>query len=186
MTEITRRDFVRTSAIGGLAAAAGARRGVRARAGHPARPGARPVIISSANGHEYRNGGPVTCVEHAFKLMTSGTDVLDALVAGVNIVELDPEETSVGYGGLAECRWRRATRRLLHARRQEARRRRRGARRRCVLRPAWPSPFWSTTDHHLIVGAGAQVFARNMGFTIEDDLNTPKSRGALARVEASG
>ena len=35
-----------------------------------------------------------------FKLMTSGTDVLDALVAGVNIVELDPDETSVGYGGL--------------------------------------------------------------------------------------
>src|SRR5262245_25532327 len=33
-----------------------------------------------------------------------------------------------------------------------------------------------TTDHHLIVGAGAQTFARNMGFTIEDDLNTPKSR----------
>jgi N4-(beta-N-acetylglucosaminyl)-L-asparaginase len=27
------------------------------------------------------------------------------------------------------------------------------------------------------VGAGAQTFARNMGFTIEDDLNTEKSRG---------
>jgi N4-(beta-N-acetylglucosaminyl)-L-asparaginase len=26
--------------------------------------------------------------------------VLDALIAGVNIVELDPEDTSVGYGGL--------------------------------------------------------------------------------------
>jgi N4-(beta-N-acetylglucosaminyl)-L-asparaginase len=33
------------------------------------------------------------------------------------------------------------------------------------------------TDHHLIVGAGAQTFARNMGFTIEADLNTEKSRG---------
>ena len=32
--------------------------------------------------------------------MTKGTDVLDALIAGVNIVELDPEDTSVGYGGL--------------------------------------------------------------------------------------
>src|SRR5678816_4176091 len=32
------------------------------------------------------------------------------------------------------------------------------------------------TDHHLIVGAGAQLFARNMGFTIEADLNTEKSR----------
>ena len=32
------------------------------------------------------------------------------------------------------------------------------------------------TDHHLIVGKGAQDFARNMGFKIEDDLNTPRSR----------
>jgi N4-(beta-N-acetylglucosaminyl)-L-asparaginase len=34
------------------------------------------------------------------------------------------------------------------------------------------------TDHHLLVGPGAQVFARNMGFTIEDDLNTERSRRA--------
>ena len=32
------------------------------------------------------------------------------------------------------------------------------------------------TDHHLIVGKGAQDFARNMGFKIEDDLNTENSR----------
>jgi N4-(beta-N-acetylglucosaminyl)-L-asparaginase len=32
--------------------------------------------------------------------MTGGEDVLDALIAGVNIVELDPADTSVGYGGL--------------------------------------------------------------------------------------
>jgi len=32
------------------------------------------------------------------------------------------------------------------------------------------------TDHHLIVGKGAQDFARNLGFKIEDDLNTPHSR----------
>ena len=34
------------------------------------------------------------------------------------------------------------------------------------------------TDHHLLVGKGAQDFARHMGFTIEDDLNTEKSRNA--------
>jgi N4-(beta-N-acetylglucosaminyl)-L-asparaginase len=34
------------------------------------------------------------------------------------------------------------------------------------------------TDHHLIVGAGAQAFARSFGFTIEDDLNTEHSRKA--------
>ena len=32
------------------------------------------------------------------------------------------------------------------------------------------------TDHHLLVGKGAQDFARNMGFKIEDDLNTENSR----------
>ncbi len=32
------------------------------------------------------------------------------------------------------------------------------------------------TDHHLIVGEGAQKFARSMGFKIEDDLNTDESR----------
>src|SRR6185503_15876351 len=32
------------------------------------------------------------------------------------------------------------------------------------------------TDHHLLVGKGAQTFARNMGFKIEDDLNTDHSR----------
>ncbi len=36
-------------------------------------------------------------------MMTKGADVLDALVAGVNIVELDPLDDSVGYGGLTEC-----------------------------------------------------------------------------------
>jgi isoaspartyl peptidase/L-asparaginase-like protein (Ntn-hydrolase superfamily) len=32
------------------------------------------------------------------------------------------------------------------------------------------------TDHHLLVGHDAQRFARQMGFTVEDDLNTPESR----------
>jgi N4-(beta-N-acetylglucosaminyl)-L-asparaginase len=32
------------------------------------------------------------------------------------------------------------------------------------------------TDHHLIVGRDAQAFARNMGFTIDADLNTETSR----------
>ena len=36
----------------------------------------------------------------------------------------------------------------------------------------------SDTDHHLIVGRDAQRFARNMGFKIEDDLNTDRSRAA--------
>ena len=33
------------------------------------------------------------------------------------------------------------------------------------------------TDHHLLVGEGATEFARNLGFEVEDDLNTENSRG---------
>jgi len=60
----------------------------------------RPVVIASANGHQYRNGGTETCVERAFRLIVSGVDPLEALVDGVTIVELDPGDTSVGYGSL--------------------------------------------------------------------------------------
>ena len=62
--------------------------------------GLKPVVISAANGNHFKNGGKVTCVEKAFAMITDGADVLDAVIAGVNILELDPEETSVGYGGL--------------------------------------------------------------------------------------
>ena len=50
----------------------------------------RPVVIASANGNTYKNGGPRTCVHEAFLRMVQGEDVLSALIAGVNIVELDP------------------------------------------------------------------------------------------------
>ena len=56
------------------------------------RPPARPVAISSAN-----SLAPVT---RAVELMLQGTDTLDAAVEGVKIQELDPNDDSVGYGGL--------------------------------------------------------------------------------------
>ena len=33
-------------------------------------------------------------------MLKAGSDTLDAVVAGVNIVELDPHDNSVSYGGL--------------------------------------------------------------------------------------
>lgn len=138
-------------------------------------PAVKPVVISSANGNRFKNGGPITCVEKAFKMMTQGSDVLDALIAGVNIVELDPLDDSVGYGGLpnadgvvqldASC---------MHGPRKRA-----GAvgALEGVRTPSLVAQaVMDTTDHHLLVGKGAQTFARNMGFKIEDDLNTEHSR----------
>ena len=93
----TRRDIVKTGAVVPLAA--GARRTAQAPTGL-VRSGYRPVVISSANGNKFKNGGSRTAVAEAFERMTHGADLLDALIAGVNIVELDPEDDSVGYGGL--------------------------------------------------------------------------------------
>jgi N4-(beta-N-acetylglucosaminyl)-L-asparaginase len=148
-----------------------------------------PVVIASANGNHFRNGGAETCVERAFSLIASGADVLDALVAGVTIVELDPDETSVGYGGLpnlegvvqldASC---------MHGPRKRA-----GgvaALEGVATAARVAQMVLEHTDHHLIAGAGAQAFARRMGFVIQDDLNSPASRKIwqLGRrgVEAAG
>ena len=94
---VSRREFVKAGAAVSVAAAA-----PKAVAGPTVltRKATPPVVIASANGHAFKNGGPRTCVAEAFERITGGEDVLDALIAGVNIVELDPEESGVGYGGL--------------------------------------------------------------------------------------
>ncbi len=171
---LNRRELLIAGAGAGLLAASP--RGVRGQAPAVQTPGAaKPVVISSANGNVYKNGGDMTGVQKAFTLMMQGGDVLDALVAGVNILELDPEETSVGYGGLpnalgvvqldASC---------MHGPRRQA-----GgvAAIEGVRTPSLVAKaVMEQTDHHLLVGKGAQDFARDVGFKIEDDLNTEKSR----------
>ena len=135
----------------------------------------KPVVIADYSGHQFRNGGPENAVEHAFRRITAGDDVLDALIGGVNIPELDPTENGIGYGALPNadgvvqldaC--------LMH-----------GPKRRaggvaCLEGVRTPSlvakAVMDYTDHHLLVGDGAREFARAMGFTIEDDLNTEDSR----------
>ncbi len=87
--------------------------------------------------------------------MTSGADVLDALIAGVNIVELDPTDSSVGYGGLPNAdgvvqldsccmhgpkKWAGGVAAL------------EGVRSPSLVAKA----VMEKTDHHLLVGKGAQ------------------------------
>lgn len=135
----------------------------------------KPLVISSANGHKFKNGGTLTAVETAFGLITQGKDVLESLIAGVNILELDPEETSVGYGGLPNadgivqldsCCMHGPKKRAGGVAAIE------GVRTPSLVAHA----VMENTDHHLIVGRGATEFARHLGFKIEDDLNTEKSR----------
>jgi N4-(beta-N-acetylglucosaminyl)-L-asparaginase len=183
--KINRRDCVVASTAAGVAAATpraafgqapGPPKPQRAGAPRKMKPsGIRPVVISSSNGNRFKNGGTKTGVEIAFEKMTRGDDVLDALIAGVNIVELDPEDTSVGYGGLPNadgivqldsCCMHGPKKRAGGVGALE------GVRTPSLVAKA----VMEQTDHHLIVGKGAQEFARAVGFKIEDDLNTERSR----------
>jgi N4-(beta-N-acetylglucosaminyl)-L-asparaginase len=171
-TRVSRRQFVQASTAG-LAIAA-------ARPAFGSAPaiqtgGVKPVVVSSSNGNRYKNGGPVAGVQKAFDMMTKGSDVLDAVIAGVNLCELDPEDSSVGYGGLPNaegvvqldsCCMHGPTKRAGGVASIE------GVRTPSLVAKA----VLELTDHHLIVGKDAQAFARSMGFKIEDDLNTEHSR----------
>jgi N4-(beta-N-acetylglucosaminyl)-L-asparaginase len=164
-TDLSRREFLQAGAAVATAPTILIRQGVK------------PIVVASGNGYQFKNGGSETCVERAFKRMTSGDDVLDALIAGVNIVELDPLDTSVGYGGLPNAhgvvqldsccmhgpkKWAGGVAAL------------EGVRTPSVV----AQKVAAMTDHHLLVGKGAQDFARNVGLAIESDLNTDRSRAA--------
>ena len=168
--DLSRRQFVQVGAAG--AAALGA-----AASGAPAvqSSGPKPVVIASGNGNRYKNGGDEVVVERSFRMMTEGKDILESLIEGVKITELDPEDASVGFGGrpnddgvvqLDSCCMHGPNRRAGGVAGIEG-----------VRTPASVAyQVLQVTDHHLLVGKGAQDFARNLGFKVEDDLNTPRSR----------
>jgi N4-(beta-N-acetylglucosaminyl)-L-asparaginase len=183
---MNRRHFVRTATVAGVATSAAALTGSPAAAldAVPAlgrapevliRRAVRPVVISDRSGYDYRNGGPRNAVEEAFSRIVKGEDVLDALIAGVNIPELDPEETGIGYGALPnEAGVVQLDASCMHGPKKRA-----GAVAALegVRTPSRVArAVMEYTDHHLLVGQGAQDFARNLGFTIEADLNTERSR----------
>src|SRR6059058_2967347 len=172
---MNRRRFMQSSVAGGLTLAVTPRALLGQAPTVMSSKGVKPVVISSANGNVFKNGGDVTCVQKAFTMITQGSDVLDALIAGVNLVELDPTDDSVGYGGLPNaegvvqldsCCMHGPKKRAGGVAALE------GVRTPSLVAKA----VMESTDHHLLVGSGAQMFARNMGFPIEADLNTPRSR----------
>jgi N4-(beta-N-acetylglucosaminyl)-L-asparaginase len=168
-----RREFIIRSAAAGVAVTSARSAKTAPTILVPA--AVKPLVISSANGNHFKNGGEVTCVQKAFQRIARGEDVLDAVVAGVNIVELDPLDDSVGYGGLPNAEGVvQLDSSVMHGPKKQA-----GAVAAIegVRTPSLVAKAVSEqTDHHLIVGKGAQEFARSMGYKIEDDLNTPHSR----------
>ncbi len=156
---MNRREFLKTSAAGVAAAGTGS-----FAAAAPG--GSRPAVISS------RNGLPAT--EKAMGLIRQGVDTLEAVVAGVNIVEADPTDHSVGYGGLPnEEGVVQLDSSVMHGPTGGA-----GAV-ACLQDIVYPSRVaklvMERTDHVLLVGEGALRFAVAMGFE-RQNLLTPEAR----------
>jgi N4-(beta-N-acetylglucosaminyl)-L-asparaginase len=166
---LSRREFVRSTAAGLAAGAAlGIPHPMRALRPLPAasRWASKPVAISSANG--------LRAVQKAFDLLVQGADTLDAVIEGVKIQELDPNDDSVGYGGLpnaegvvqldASC---------MHGPSKRA-----GAV-GCLENIKTPSEVAKLvlkyTNHIFLVGEGAKRFALSYGFK-EENLLTDSSR----------
>ncbi|HWC72828.1 MAG TPA: N(4)-(beta-N-acetylglucosaminyl)-L-asparaginase [Gemmatimonadales bacterium] len=166
---LSRRDFLRSSAAGMASSVVmGIPHAMRPPRPLPAesRWAAKPVVIASANG--------LRGVQKAFDLLLQGVDTLDAVIEGVKIQELDPNDDSVGYGGLpnrdgvvqldASC---------MHGPTKRA-----GAV-GCLENIKTPSEVAKLvlkyTNNIFLVGEGAKRFALSYGFK-EEDLLTEHSR----------
>ena len=134
-----------------------------------------PVVIASANG--------IRGVARAYELITrQNADTLDAIIAGVNIQELDPDDQSVGLGGLpnedgvveldASCMHGPTKRAGAVAALQDI-----------ATASNVAKAVMDYTDHILLVGPGARKFALQMGFK-EQNLLTEKSRQDWLRWKA--
>ncbi|HLG13752.1 MAG TPA: N(4)-(beta-N-acetylglucosaminyl)-L-asparaginase [Blastocatellia bacterium] len=173
--KISRRGFFKGSVAAGIAGLAGSRFGTSA-SNAAADNDTLPVVIASANGQR--------AVERAFQMIkVDRVDTLDAVIAGVNINEDDPEDNTVGYGGLPnEDGIVELDSSVMHG---PTRRAGAVAGLREVKNPSKVAyQVMKRTDHVLLVGEGALKFAVAHGFK-RQDLLTEKSRIAwLAWKEA--
>ncbi|HVA58243.1 MAG: N(4)-(beta-N-acetylglucosaminyl)-L-asparaginase [Gemmatimonadaceae bacterium] len=144
-------------------------------------PASRPVIISASNGLTKDADGKQG-IKVAYDLLVGGADPLDAIVAGVSIVELNPDDQSVGLGGLpdedgvvqldASC---------MHGPTKRAGAV--GCLEDVATAAAVAKAVMDYTDHIFLVGAGARRFAVEMGFKTQN-LLTDKSRRDWLRWKA--
>ena len=140
-----------------------------------------PYVVGADNATLSKNAAGTTVAAECLARLARGERTVEAIVAGIEICELDPDDTSVGYGGLPNAE---GVVELDAALMECGAPGTKGARRaggvaalQGVRTPSRVAlAVADHTDHHLLVGAGAQRFARQMGFAVEDDLNTERSR----------
>src|SRR5579863_6201437 len=143
----------------------------------PAAPaqGTRPIIISSANG--------LHALDKGMDILKKGGDTLDAAIAAVTVVEDDPNDDSVGYGGLPNEEGEVE----LDASVMHGPTRRAGAVasvRRIANVSRLAKTVMERTNHTMIVGDGARRFAVAEGFE-EKNLLTEHSRKIWLAWKAS-
>lgn len=124
------------------------------------------IVVSSGNG--------LRACKRAMDTLRQGRDTLDAVIAGVNINEEDPEDSSVGYGGLPnEEGVVELDASVMHG---PTRRAGSVAAIRNIKTPSKVAKLvMERSDHVMLVGEGALRFAKAHGFP-EDNLLTEKSR----------
>jgi N4-(beta-N-acetylglucosaminyl)-L-asparaginase len=129
-------------------------------------PGPRDIVVASANG--------LRACTRAMEILKAGGDTLDAVIAGVNINEEDPEDSSVGYGGLPnEEGVVELDASVMHG---PTRRAGAVAALRNIKTPSKVARLvMERTDHVMLVGEGALRFAKAHGFK-EEELLTDKAR----------
>ncbi|BDC49736.1 asparaginase [Bryobacterales bacterium F-183] len=124
------------------------------------------IVISSANG--------LICCQRAMQILQSGGDTLDAVVQGVTLVENDPADDSVGYGGLPnEEGVVELDASVMHGPTRRAGSVAGVQNIKNVAKLA--KTVMEQTHHIMLVAEGARRFAKAMGFP-EENLLTEKSR----------
>ena len=129
----------------------------------------RPIIITS---HSNETGK--LAMDAGWEVLRAGGNAVDAVEKAANVIEADPEDTSVGYGGLPnEHGVVQLDASFMDGKTYSA-----GAV-ACLENIKTPSSVaklvMQRTDHVLLVGAGALDFARAWGFR-EENLLTEKAR----------
>lgn len=175
MARTGRRRFLATLASAGVTPLLG-KLTKAAEAAAPAGPGSgKPVAVST-----WKRG--ITALRVAAPMLAAGASALDAGEKGINAVELDPEDTGVGLGGLPNEEGVVE----LDAAVMTGTPHRYGAvaSLRGIATPCSVArKVMENTRHCLLVGEGARRFARDVGFEEHEGL-TPKARKAWLKWRA--